>query len=818
MAYNNFVVKNGLTVNGSFTANSTVVNAAALTATSVTTTTNNATIGTAAYFVANGNIGVGTASPASPLHVVGALRAGAGPSDATNAVGAIYNDGAGISIEAFQGNSSTTKRNLWLNAYGANVGIGTTTPDAKLAVTGTANVSGNVIIGGTATVTGNVTLGSSAFFVGNGVSITTLNATNITTGTLPDARLSSAVVNTSGNFTISGTHTHAGDITLNNNWKLNFKAVSGAGVSLTQQNDDNFVFYTTNSTGGARGVYSIFANSNTSAFFFAVPLDINTQSLSANGTTGSYGQLLTSNGSATFWSSTANNSTNLNGQAASYYLNATNLASGTVPTARLATTGTASSSTYLRGDQTWASAVTSVANGAGLVGGIITTTGTLSLPTTGPGAAAYSGGISSITLDAYGRVTALGSSAGYVTSSGVTSVANGAGLSGGTITTTGTLSLTSGIATPGTYSSGVSSITVDTYGRVTSVTGSGNYQAALGYTPANKAGDTFTGNIITTGSALKAGNGEAGEKQLYLHNNNRNVYFYLAADGINVGLWDSTLNGNRLIINSSGDVSATGTVISDKFRFKSDGDQDTGIDWDSDGIFKFMNNNVKTGSIDYNGNLTMLYGAIKTPTLKADSLQNTSGGAPNLKTADNRAITFQFVDTDANFLRFFRDNVYNNYLMQSPNMRYMDHRDWGGTEAMLVQQSDGTNQIFYPDAYSDARFKTNIQPSKLDALSAINAVDVVEYDWNEDGLTVGNIRSELKHVEIGVIGQQAVEHVPEMFEAGPMELPNGNTEYRFVFRPDKAVPYLIRAMQQQQELIVSLTERLEALELAIKHK
>jgi hypothetical protein len=144
----------------------------------------------------------------------------------------------------------------------------------------------------------------------------------------------------------------------------------------------------------------------------------------------------------------------------------------------------------------------------------------------------------------------------------------------------------------------------------------------------------------------------------------------------------------------------------------------------------------------------------------------------------------------------------------------MDARDWGGTWAMLVQQNDGANQIFFPAAYSDERLKTNIQPTQVDALAAIAAVEVVEYDWNEDGLTIGHIHSQLKHVEIGVIGQQAVDHVPEMFEAGPVPLPNGDTEYRMTFHPEKDVPYLIRAIQQQQELIVALTARLAAIEAA----
>ena len=96
------------------------------------------------YKDASGNVGIGTSAPASPLQVAGTVRFGAGPSDATNATVIMYSDGTGISIEAFQGNNSATKRDLWINAYGGNVGIGTTAPTAPL------DVNGNVAITGTA--------------------------------------------------------------------------------------------------------------------------------------------------------------------------------------------------------------------------------------------------------------------------------------------------------------------------------------------------------------------------------------------------------------------------------------------------------------------------------------------------------------------------------------------------------------------------------------------------------------------------------------------------------------------------------------------
>ena len=81
---------------------------------------------------------------------------------------------------------------------------------------------------------------------------------------------------------------------------------------------------------------------------------------------------------STTFSGTANNATNLGGQAAAFYTNATNLATGTVPTARLGS-GTADATTFLSGDQSYKTAVTSVATGSGLTGGAITTTGTVSV-------------------------------------------------------------------------------------------------------------------------------------------------------------------------------------------------------------------------------------------------------------------------------------------------------------------------------------------------------------------------------------------------------------------------------------------------------
>jgi len=68
-------------------------------------------------------------------------------------------------VQFFANGTLATNEVMRIDA-GANVGIGNTNPNAKLQVTGTANISGNVVIGGVTNLTGNLILGSSSVAVG----------------------------------------------------------------------------------------------------------------------------------------------------------------------------------------------------------------------------------------------------------------------------------------------------------------------------------------------------------------------------------------------------------------------------------------------------------------------------------------------------------------------------------------------------------------------------------------------------------------------------------------------------------------------------
>lgn len=163
---------------------------------------------------------------------------------------------------------------------------------------GTSVVNSTVIAAG-ANVYANVT----TVFVGN----STVNASH--TATLLQVSNSTATANLNpASLTIGNTVINSTAVAVNNNSRIVFSPLAGGtSVNFIQQNDDNFVFYTSNTLNQSRAVFSIYANSVTSNLNMAVPLNsaglvLGTSFVSANGSNGTSGQVLTSNGTATYWS------------------------------------------------------------------------------------------------------------------------------------------------------------------------------------------------------------------------------------------------------------------------------------------------------------------------------------------------------------------------------------------------------------------------------------------------------------------------------------------------------------------------------------
>jgi hypothetical protein len=278
---------------------------------------NTLTVGNAAVFVANGNIGLGNTSPIHKLRIEGdvSLSGGVHANGSLGTTGQVlHSNGSSIYWDTDdQGVTSVATGN------GLTGGVITSTGTISiLANNGViANTNGLFVNNGTGIVvnSGGVHVNSSYIATLTANNATNLNgqpatfytnASNITTGTLATARLPATAnittaVNVGANVNLSTTQIKVGNSTVNTSLSAGAITINGTNINtaITSNADSAYA----NAVADAAALYQT------------------TAGLAANVVT-----------------LTSNNSTNLNGQPATFYTNATNITTGTLATARLPAT------------------------------------------------------------------------------------------------------------------------------------------------------------------------------------------------------------------------------------------------------------------------------------------------------------------------------------------------------------------------------------------------------------------------------------------------------------------------------------------------
>ena len=145
---------------------------------------------------------------------------------------------------------------------------------------------------------------------------------------------------------------------------------------------------------------------------------------------------------------------------------------------------------------------------------------------------------------------------------------------------------------------------------------------------------------------------------------------------------------------------------------------------------------------------------------------------------------------------FYKGNALGGLLNQKLTM-------YNVTKITREEDANGPYIAFrspYGDTYtraqpwSDKRLKSNIAETKVDALDAINQLNVYEYDFKKDSTEY--------HKSIGLIAQEVGQYLPDAHD----KIDGIETYSPFFF-----VPYLVKAIQQ-------LSNKVEDLERKLKHE
>jgi hypothetical protein len=291
------------------------------------------------------------------------------------------NDGAVGQFTVNAQGQLTNAANVSINASSISVGTlangRTTAASANGASTivlrdSNGSFAGNVITATTSNATTfNGTTGNFTNITGNAVALTAINASNITSGTIDNARTTANTSNSASTIVVRDANGAfaAGNVTASN--------FIGAGTTITSINASNIssgtianARTTADSANGASTIVSRDSGGNFAAATITAAVignlsggsSINASNVSSGTIANARTTAATANGASTIvlrgasgeFAAGAITGSSLSGDGSAITaINASSISSGTVPTARLAS-GTANSSTYLRGDSTWA--------------------------------------------------------------------------------------------------------------------------------------------------------------------------------------------------------------------------------------------------------------------------------------------------------------------------------------------------------------------------------------------------------------------------------------------------------------------------------